>query len=146
MGLRVGHYPVHTHSRVFSLSGFKCAATYRSLFGPCWAGLYYLVCIFVLIIFDYDRCLFIVFLSSYTYCFVLVMVPSSENILTRAHVKRDDILNSIKDIHFTAWESRADANVVPSLIIHVEDLNRLVELDPPTSTTSSSASIPKNYY
>lgn len=52
---------------------------------------------------------------------------SPEIVLTRARVKRDDILNSIKGIYATALEARSDVSRVPSLIIHVEDLNRLVE-------------------
>lgn len=50
-----------------------------------------------------------------------------ENILMRARVNRDDVLMSIKGIHATALEARANVSVVPSLIIHAEDLNRYVE-------------------
>lgn len=53
---------------------------------------------------------------------------STENILMRARVKRDDVLNSIKGIHATALKARADANILlPALIIHAEDLNWFVE-------------------
>ncbi|XP_008180804.1 uncharacterized protein LOC103308715 [Acyrthosiphon pisum] len=52
---------------------------------------------------------------------------SPEIVLTRARAKRDDILNSIKGIHATALEARSDVSRVPSLIIHADDLNRLVE-------------------
>jgi len=52
---------------------------------------------------------------------------ASENALARARVKRDIILNSIKGIHVTALAARADADRVPSLIIHAEDLNQYVE-------------------
>ncbi|XP_008181740.1 uncharacterized protein LOC103309029 [Acyrthosiphon pisum] len=52
---------------------------------------------------------------------------SPEIVLTRARAKRDDILNSIKGIYATALEARSDVSRVPSLIIHADDLNRLVE-------------------
>jgi len=50
-----------------------------------------------------------------------------ENALARARVKRDNVLNSIKSIHATALAARADADRVPSLIIHADDLNEYVE-------------------
>ncbi|CAI6374166.1 unnamed protein product [Macrosiphum euphorbiae] len=52
---------------------------------------------------------------------------TAENALARARVKRDNVLNSIKGIHVTALAARSDANRVPSLIIHAEDLNQYVE-------------------
>ncbi|CAI6362720.1 unnamed protein product [Macrosiphum euphorbiae] len=52
---------------------------------------------------------------------------TAENALARARVKRDNVLNSIKGIHVTALAARSDADRVPSLIIHAEDLNQYVE-------------------
>jgi len=52
---------------------------------------------------------------------------SAENTLTRARVKRDKILKSIKGIHATALKARADIDKLPSLIIHAEDLNKFVD-------------------
>ena len=50
-----------------------------------------------------------------------------EKVLTRARVKRDMILSSIKGIHATALQARADVVRLPYLIIHADDLNELVE-------------------
>ncbi|CAI6364994.1 unnamed protein product [Macrosiphum euphorbiae] len=50
-----------------------------------------------------------------------------EKVLLRSRVKRDNILNSVKNIHATALEARADIGKIPSLIIHAEELNKLVE-------------------
>jgi len=50
-----------------------------------------------------------------------------EKVLLRGRVKRDNILNSVKNIHATALEARADIGKIPSLIIHAEELNRFVE-------------------
>ncbi|CAI6359149.1 unnamed protein product [Macrosiphum euphorbiae] len=60
------------------------------------------------------------------------MAPSKkeedpENILTRARAKRDVLLKSINRIHDTAVEARADISKIPTLIIHAEDLNVLVD-------------------
>jgi len=52
---------------------------------------------------------------------------TAENVLVRARVKRDNVLNSIKGIHVTALAARADAGRVPSLIVHAEDLSQYVE-------------------
>ncbi|XP_060871376.1 uncharacterized protein LOC132945621 [Metopolophium dirhodum] len=48
-------------------------------------------------------------------------------VLLRGRVKRDNILNSVKNIHATALEARADIGKIPSLIIHAEELNKFVE-------------------